>query len=114
MAPFCWAGIDAELSGGVRQTRCQGNGPDFPQLAAGACWDCRHLDQLGRSGQRGALPPPPARRLGVLTGWQPVVQACDVVLMNAFPYWQGATIDQGLATLKTGSLPSLSLSLRHG
>lgn len=71
------------------------------------------MDQLGQSSQRGALPPPlpPARRLGVLTaatvggGWQPVAQACDVVLMNAFPYWQGATIDQGLATLKTGSLP---------
>jgi len=29
-----------------------------------------------------------------------VVQASDVVLMNGFPYWQGATVDQGLSKLK--------------
>jgi len=29
-----------------------------------------------------------------------VATACDVVLMNGFPYWQGATVDQGLAKLK--------------
>ncbi|KAF8534089.1 glycoside hydrolase superfamily [Trichophaea hybrida] len=31
---------------------------------------------------------------------QVVAQACDVVLMNGFPYWQGASIDQGLAKLQ--------------
>ena len=29
-----------------------------------------------------------------------VITASDVVLMNGFPYWQGATIDQALGKLK--------------
>jgi len=36
---------------------------------------------------------------------QVVAKACDVVLMNGFPYWQGASIDQGLAKLKQGKMP---------
>ncbi|KAF8251007.1 glycoside hydrolase [Wilcoxina mikolae CBS 423.85] len=29
-----------------------------------------------------------------------VIDACDVVLMNGFPYWQGAPVEQGLAKLQ--------------
>lgn len=31
---------------------------------------------------------------------KPVIDACDVVIMNGFPYWQGKTINQGLDALK--------------
>ncbi|KAI5815344.1 glycoside hydrolase superfamily [Pyronema omphalodes] len=31
---------------------------------------------------------------------KPVAKAVDVAIMNGFPYWQGAPIDQGLAKLK--------------
>lgn len=29
-----------------------------------------------------------------------MIAACDVVLMNGFPYWQGAPVEQGLTKLK--------------
>lgn len=37
-----------------------------------------------------------------------VVQASDVILMNGFPYWQGATVDQGLGKLKVDPAYTLS------
>jgi len=30
----------------------------------------------------------------------PVIKACDVVIMNAFPYWQGVSVGGGLGTFK--------------
>jgi len=34
-------------------------------------------------------------------GNKAVIDACDVILMNGFPYWQGSAIQDSLATFKT-------------
>jgi len=68
-----------------------------PQLLAHRIWDIKGMVQIAAKVQV------PVGSADTWSAWDdpantPVINACDVILMNSFPYWQGVTIEESLST----------------
>lgn len=72
-----------------------------PHVLAERIWDVKGMVQIALGG-----PNVPVGTSDTWTAWEnsnsdPVVDASDFIYMNGFPYWQGATAEQGLQALQT-------------
>lgn len=72
-----------------------------PEVLAERIYDIKGLIQIA-----GKFDKIPVGSADTWSSWEdganaPVAKACDVILMNAFPYWQGAKIEDALGKLET-------------
>lgn len=71
-----------------------------PNLLAQYIYDVKGMTQIAYKATH-----VPVGSADTWTSWvdgrnKPVIEACDVILMNAFPYWQGVNVEIGLKTFQ--------------
>jgi len=71
-----------------------------PNFLAQCIWDVKGMVQIAYKASN-----VPVGTADTWTSWvdgrnKLVIKACDVIVMNAFPYWQGAAVDAALGTFQ--------------